>query len=271
MMNGMKISNKNELKKEIKNLQISHSKSLILSRYLTIKNNDRMKSNNENINLLDKYNIQNEQIQKLKHELINKDNEIKELKLIISHKDTNFINEKNNLINIYNSNRCNLEESRKEINLELKSKTNELINISKLNDFHINTLNDKKIALSRLENEHNIIKNNYDLLKTQREINNKKYINEIDILQNRISYLNKSIEEKNFTIDNLNKENKSLKQAINSIKYDFNIIQEDLKTNEMKIKTNNMIINKKDTEKKNWQLNMNQLLMIINIKNKIIC
>lgn len=88
------------------------------------------------------------------------------------------------------------------------------------------------------------------MLKNQSEINNQKYINEIDILQNRINYLNKSIEQKNFSIDNLIKENKILKQKINSIKYDYNIIYEDFETNKMKIK-NNMIINKKDTENKN--------------------
>ena len=281
-MNGMKISDKKDFNKDTKNLEASHSKSLILSRYLTANdNNNQMKSNNGNINLLQKYNIQNEQIQKLKNELINKNKEIKELKLMISNKDINFIKEKNNLINIYNRNKYNLEESRNEINFELKSKTNQLINLNKLNDFHINKLNDKKIALSKLENEHNIIKNNYDLLKNQSEINNQKYINEIDILQNRINYLNKSIEQKNFSIDNLIKENKILKQKINSIKYDYNIIYEDFETNKMKIKKNNMIINKKDTENKKLEIEyesiindykykeQNYLLEIKNLKNRI--
>ena len=281
-MNGMKISDKKDFNKDTKNLEASHSKSLILSRYLTANdNNNQMKSNNGNINLLQKYNIQNEQIQKLKNELINKNKEIKELKLMISNKDINFIKEKNNLINIYNKNKYNLEESRNEINFELKSKTNQLINLNKLNDFHINKLNDKKIALSKLENEHNIIKNNYDLLKNQSEINNQKYINEIDILQNRINYLNKSIEQKNFSIDNLIKENKILKQKINSIKYDYNIIYEDFETNKMKIKKNNMIINKKDTENKKLEIEyesiindykykeQNYLLEIKNLKNRI--
>ena len=281
-MNGMKISDKKDFNKDTKNLEASHSKSLILSRYLTTNNNNnQMKSNNGNINLLQKYNIQNEQIQKLKNELINKNKEIKELKLMISNKDINFIKEKNNLINIYNRNKYNLEESRNEINFELKSKTNQLINLNKLNDFHINKLNDKKIALSKLENEHNIIKNNYDLLKNQSEINNQKYINEIDILQNRINYLNKSIEQKNFSIDNLIKENKILKQKINSIKYDYNIIYEDFETNKMKIKKNNMIINKKDTENKKLEIEyesiindykykeQNYLLEIKNLKNRI--
>ena len=281
-MNGMKISDKKDFNKDTKNLEASHSKSLILSRYLTANNNNnQMKSNNGNINLLQKYNIQNEQIQKLKNELINKNKEIKELKLMISNKDINFIKEKNNLINIYNRNKYNLEESRNEINFELKSKTNQLINLNKLNDFHINKLNDKKIALSKLENEHNIIKNNYDLLKNQSEINNQKYINEIDILQNRINYLNKSIEQKNFSIDNLIKENKILKQKINSIKYDYNIIYEDFETNKMKIKKNNVIINKKDTENKKLEIDyesiindykykeQNYLLEIKNLKNRI--
>ena len=281
-MNGMKISDKKDFNKDTKNLEASHSKSLILSRYLTANdNNNQMKSNNGNINLLQKYNIQNEQIQKLKNELINKNKEIKELKLMISNKDINFIKEKNNLINIYNRNKYNLEESRNEINFELKSKTNQLINLNKLNDFHINKLNDKKIALSKLENEHNIIKNNYDLLKNQSEINNQKYINEIDILQNRINYLNKSIEQKNFSIDNLIKENKILKQKINSIKYDYNIIYEDFETNKMKIKKNNVIINKKDTENKKLEIEyesiindykykeQNYLLEIKNLKNRI--
>lgn len=94
-MNGMKISDKKDFNKDTKNLEASHSKSLILSRYLTTNNNNnQMKSNNGNINLLQKYNIQNEQIQKLKNELINKNKEIKELKLMISNKDINFIKEK---------------------------------------------------------------------------------------------------------------------------------------------------------------------------------
>ena len=280
-MYGMKNSDKKDFNKEARNLQISHSKNLILSRYLTTNNNNQKKDNNRNINLLQKYNIQSEQIQKLKNELINKNNEIKELKLMISNKDTNFIKEKNNLINIYNRNKYNLEESRKEINFELKNKTNQLINLNKLNDFHINKLNDKKITLSKVENEHNIIKNNYDLLKNQSEINNIKYINEIDILQNRINYLKKSIEQKNFSIDNLIKENKLLKQEINSIKYDYNFIQEDFETNKMKINKNNMIINKKDTENKKLEIEyesiindykykeQNYLLEIKNLKNRI--
>jgi hypothetical protein len=164
-MNGIKISDKKDFNKDTKNLETPHSKSLILSRYLTTNNNNQMKGNNGNINLLQKYNIQNEQIQKLKNELINENKEIKELKLMISKKDTNYIKEKNNLIDIYNRNKYNLEESRNEINFELKSKTNQLINLNKLNDFHINKLNDKKLALSKLENEHNLIKNNYDLFK----------------------------------------------------------------------------------------------------------
>ena len=280
-MYGMKNSDKKDFNKEARNLQISHSKNLILSRYLTTNNNNQKKDNNGNINLLQKYNIQSEQIQKLKNELFNKNNEIKELKLMISNKDTNFIKEKNNLINIYNRNKYNLEESRKEINFELKNKTNQLINLNKLNDFHINKLNDKKITLSKVENEHNIIKNNYDLLKNQSEINNIKYINEIDILQNRINYLKKSIEQKNFSIDNLIKENKLLKQEINSIKYDYNFIQEDFETNKMKINKNNMIINKKDTENKKLEIEyesiindykykeQNYLLEIKNLKNRI--
>ena len=280
-MYGMKNSDKKDFNKEARNLQISHSKNLILSRYLTTNNNNQKKDNNRNINLLQKYNIQSEQIQKLKNELFNKNNEIKELKLMISNKDTNFIKEKNNLINIYNRNKYNLEESRKEINFELKNKTNQLINLNKLNDFHINKLNDKKITLSKVENEHNIIKNNYDLLKNQSEINNIKYINEIDILQNRINYLKKSIEQKNFSIDNLIKENKLLKQEINSIKYDYNFIQEDFETNKMKINKNNMIINKKDTENKKLEIEyesiindykykeQNYLLEIKNLKNRI--
>lgn len=100
-MYGMKNSDKKDFNKEARNLQISHSKNLILSRYLTTNNNNQKKDNNRNINLLQKYNIQSEQIQKLKNELFNKNNEIKELKLMISNKDTNFIKEKNNLINIY--------------------------------------------------------------------------------------------------------------------------------------------------------------------------
>ena len=136
-MNGIKNSDKKNFNKETKNLEASHSKSLILSRYLTINNNNKM--NNENINLLQKNNIQSEQIQKLKNELIIKNNEIKELKLMISNKDANFINKRNNLINIYNRYRYILEESRNEINFELKSKTNQLINLNKLNDFHIIT------------------------------------------------------------------------------------------------------------------------------------
>jgi len=280
-MYGMKNSDKKDFNKEARNLQISHSKNLILSRYLTTNNNNQKKDNNGNINLLQKYNIQSEQIQKLKNELFNKNNEIKELKLMISNKDANFIKEKNNLINIYNRNKYNLEESRNEINFELKNKTNQLINLNKLNDFHINKLNDKKITLSKVENEHNIIKNNYDLLKNQSEINNIKYINEIDILQNRINYLKKSIEQKNFSIDNLIKENKLLKQEINSIKYDYNFIQEDFETNKMKINKNNMIINKKDTENKKLEIEyesiindykykeQNYLLEIKNLKNRI--
>ena len=68
-MYGMKNSDKKDFNKEARNLQISHSKNLILSRYLTTNNNNQKKDNNRNINLLQKYNIQSEQIQKLKNEL----------------------------------------------------------------------------------------------------------------------------------------------------------------------------------------------------------
>ena len=262
----------------------------LLSIYLTNDKNGNNINNNknkidelitDNINLLQNNNSKNEQIEKYKNELTEKNNEIEDFKIILKNKNIDFINEKNKLINTFNKTKYNLEERTNEINLELKNKTNQLLKLNKINNDNEKKINDKKILLTEIENNYNIVKNKYDLLNIQTDINNKKFITDIYILQTKINHLNKLNNEKDLIISNLRNENKLLKNEIKNITYNLNKIENEYKLNNVNDNKNKEIILEKDTENKKLEIKYDTIINdykaneekylfeIKNLKNKI--
>ena len=288
LTNNTNLNKTNDIE-NLLNDKVENDKNSInsISKINTISQNNLNTNNkideliSENINLLQIINDQKEQIEKLQNIIFNKNKEIEELKEMLKNKNIDFINERNNLIDIYNKTKYNLEESRNEISIELKTKTNQLLNLNKINIFNEKNITNKNILLSELESKYNIIKNKYELQNKQTDINNKKHIEEINILQKQISHLNSLNNEKDLVINDLKNENKLLKNKLNSITYDYNFIKDENKLNKENIKRSNGIISEKNTENKRIEIEYgtiindykykehNYLLEIKNLKNKI--
>ena len=224
---------------------------------------------NENINITEKYNTQNELIHKLKIELMQKDNEITELKNMIGNQKNSIASLKEEIyIDSYNKAKSECEQKISEISVNLQKTERECNDLKNKSNIYEKNLNEKDILINDLEIKYSNIKNKYDLLGNEYENYSNKINEEVNRLNVKINELNEQITEKNLLLEKISGENKNLIQKNEELNFDYNKINKEYISSQNNNQINKELIEKQEKTLKEKELNYDLLQNEFSFKEK---